>query len=70
ATGEGHTLATGYGTSSQAKIRPIAYHNPIFVDVDGGGFRPNGDTLDWPLPVKKISVAAAKKMLSARSAAE
>ncbi|MGV3530793.1 MAG: CehA/McbA family metallohydrolase [Chthoniobacteraceae bacterium] len=70
ATGEGHTLATGYGTSSQAKIRPIAYHNPIFVDVDGGGFRPNGDTLDWPLPVKKIGVAAAKKMLSARSAAE
>ncbi len=26
--------------------------NPIFVDVDGGGFQPNGDTLDHPLPVK------------------
>jgi hypothetical protein len=26
--------------------------NPIFVDIDGGGFQPNGDTLDHPLPVK------------------
>jgi hypothetical protein len=26
--------------------------NPIFVDVDGGGFQPSGDTLDHPLPVK------------------
>lgn len=26
--------------------------NPIFVDVDGNGWQPNGDTLDHPLPVK------------------
>ncbi|MBW3539756.1 MAG: CehA/McbA family metallohydrolase [Planctomycetes bacterium] len=31
---------------------PAAISNPIFVDVDGGGFKPNGDTLDAPLPVK------------------
>ena len=36
-------------------MKPFAYHNPIFVDVDGHGFTPNGDTLGWPLPVKKIS---------------
>jgi hypothetical protein len=29
-----------------------AVSNPIFVDVDGGGFRANCDTLDHPLPVK------------------
>lgn len=26
--------------------------NPIYVDVDGNGWHPNGDTLDQPLPVK------------------
>lgn len=26
--------------------------NPIFIDVDGGGWQANGDTLDHPLPVK------------------
>ena len=59
-------LRTGYGTSQQSKVRPFAYHNPIFVDVDGHGFTPNGDTLGWPLPVKKISVEDAKAMLKAR----
>ena len=32
--------------------KPTAISNPIFVDVDGGGFKPNGDTLGAPLPVK------------------
>jgi hypothetical protein len=32
---------------------PAAVSNPIFADVDGGGFKPNGDTLDAPLPVKE-----------------
>ena len=67
ATGENSDLAIGYGTSGQAKLKPFAYHNPIFVDVDGGGFTPNGDTLGWPLPVKKISVAEAKRMLEERA---
>ncbi len=34
------------------KLMPIAVSNPIYVDVDGGGFRANGDTLGSPLPVK------------------
>lgn len=32
--------------------RPAAMSNPIFVDVDGNGFKPNQDTLGHPLPVK------------------
>jgi len=31
------------------KKPPAAVANPIFVDVDGGGFKPNGDLLDVPL---------------------
>jgi hypothetical protein len=34
-----------------ADDRPVAVSNPIFVDVDGGGFKGNGDTLGT-LPVK------------------
>ena len=36
-------------------MRPCAYHNPIFVDVDGGGFQANGDTLDYPLPAQNMT---------------
>lgn len=34
------------------KHKPTAISNPIFVNVDGGGFKPNRDTLGQPLPVK------------------
>jgi hypothetical protein len=34
------------------KQHPVAISNPIFVDVDGGGFKANGDTLGASLPVK------------------
>ena len=63
ACGEHSDLATGYGTSEQAKMHPCAYHNPIFVDVDGHGFTPNGDTLGFPLPVAKMSVEEARQQL-------
>jgi hypothetical protein len=63
AVGEGLDLKTGYGTSAQTRNEPIAYHNPIFVDVDGSGYQPNGDTLDFPLPVAGISPAEAKRQL-------
>jgi hypothetical protein len=65
ACAENSDLSIGYGTSSQAKVKPFAYHNPIFVDVDGHGFTPNGDTLGWPLPTK-LSVEQAKQMLKDR----
>lgn len=34
------------------EFQPAALSNPVFVDVDGGGFRANGDTLGHPLPVR------------------
>ena len=49
ATSDTRTLETGYGRSPQSKLRPIAYNNPIFVDVDHNGWQPNGDTLGHPL---------------------
>ncbi|MCP5519533.1 MAG: CehA/McbA family metallohydrolase [Verrucomicrobiales bacterium] len=67
ACGEHSDLSLGYGTSPQAAIRPCAYNNPIFVDVDGSGFAPNGDRLGWPLPVKQLSVEEARKLIAARS---
>jgi hypothetical protein len=41
---------SGYGSSGADM--PCAVANPIFVDVDGNGFKPNGDLLDLPLPVQ------------------
>jgi len=66
AIGEKHTLKTGFGSSSQSDNRPIAYNNPIFVDVDGGGFTPNYDTLGFDLPVKKLTVKEVEKTLHRR----
>lgn len=63
AAGENHTLKTGFGTSGQGELKPIAYNNPIFVDVDGGGFTPNGDTLGYDLPVGGLTVDELKKKL-------
>ena len=70
AYGSESNLKIGYGTSDQAGIRPCAYNNPIFVDLDGNGFKPNGDTLGFPLPLGKISVQAAKALLEKANAAD
>ena len=66
AYGENFNLKTGYGTSAQANLKPCAYNNPIFIDVDGNGFKPNGDLLDYPLPVKGLKVEDVKAMLERR----
>ena len=66
AMGEEHNLRTGYGTSTNSQLRPCAYINPIWVDVDGKGFQHNGDTLDWPLPVSKPSAEKFETMLEER----
>lgn len=60
---ESQTLKLGYGTSDQADLRPFAFHNPIYIDVDGGGFEANGDSLDFPLPPKKYTLEEAKALL-------
>src|SRR5205085_1748017 len=51
AVGEKSTLGVVQGPR-WGQLKPIAVSNPIFVDVDGGGFKANGDTLGSPLPVK------------------
>jgi hypothetical protein len=50
AVGEGSTIGPVMGAVSES---PIAVSNPIWVDADGGGFMPDRDTLDAPLPVKR-----------------
>jgi hypothetical protein len=54
---------TCYGTSDYAKMRPCAYNNPIYVDADGNGFKPNGDTLGFDLPVGGMNADKAKAQL-------
>ncbi len=44
AIGEGLTLGPVMGPE-QGKLPPIAVANPIFLDIDGGGFQANGDDL-------------------------
>ncbi len=51
ATGEESDLSKGWGRGGPAGMHPVAYTNPIFVDVDGQGFKPNGDNLGHPLLV-------------------
>ncbi len=50
AAGERATTGPVMGPSGEP---PVAISNPIWVDVDGGGFQPSRDALDAPLPVKK-----------------
>ncbi len=52
-----------YGTSDYAKMRPCAYNNPIYVDADGHGFTPNGDTLGFDLPTGGIKIEKAREQL-------
>jgi len=66
AMGENHDLKTGYGTSTNARLKPCAYINPIWVDVDGGGFKPNRDTLGWPLPLGNQSPEKIRALLKAK----
>jgi len=51
ATGEKSNLSKGWGRSWEAAMHPLAYTNPIYVDVDHNGFKANGDTLDHALLV-------------------
>ena len=66
AQGENFDLSKGFGTSPQSQNKPCAYNNPIFIDVDGNGFKPNGDNLDWPLPVKGLTLETVKARLERR----
>ena len=63
-------MKTGFGTSDYAKMRPCAYINPIYVDVNGGGFTPNGDTLGFEIPAMGLTADKAKAMLERTNGAE
>jgi hypothetical protein len=56
-------LKTGYGSSDQARLRPMAYHTPFYVDVDGNGFQANGDTLGFDIPVARMTVDTVREKL-------
>ena len=49
AIGEASKIELGWGLNPYGEMRPVAYTNPIFVDVDRDGFEANGDTLGHPL---------------------
>ncbi|MGI8605269.1 MAG: CehA/McbA family metallohydrolase [Verrucomicrobiales bacterium] len=63
AVGEHHDLKACYGTSAQGTLRPIAYQNPIYVDVDGNGWTPNKDTLGHDLPIANLTVERVSQLL-------
>lgn len=50
ALGEGLDLKKVYPAGGGEKQVPCAVSNPIFVDVDGGGFKASGDDLGAALP--------------------
>ncbi len=64
ATSETKNMKTGYGTSSQFVMHPTAYHTPFYVDVDGDGFKANGDTLGYDLPVTKMTPDMVREKLT------
>ena len=63
AVGEKADLKTGYGSSDQARLRPMAYHTPIYVDVDGNGFQANGDLLGFDIPVARMTPDVVRERL-------
>ena len=66
AMGENSTVKAGYGTSTNASLKPCAYINPIWVDVDGDGFKANGDTLGWNLPVGRQDPKKIRALLKSK----
>ncbi|HWB06340.1 MAG TPA: CehA/McbA family metallohydrolase [Verrucomicrobiales bacterium] len=58
------TLAVGFGSSPQSKMQQIAWSNPIYVDLNGDGWKANGDTLGQDIPVKLPTVEEAERILS------
>ncbi len=74
AYGLGQNLEKGFGTSAQHALQPCAYLNPVWLDVDGGGFKANQDDLGWPWKLFEndkgdkadINVATALKLFEAK----
>ena len=58
ATSERTDLSKGWGRSPYGRMPPVAFTNPIYVDVDRDGFHANGDTLGFPLMTAMRSSSA------------
>lgn len=56
-------LKTWFGTSPQHALKPQVWHNPIYVDVNGDGFKANGDKLGFDIPTAKLTVEEAQRIL-------
>ncbi len=54
--GEGLKLGPVMG-EERGELPPVAVSNPIFLDVDGGGFQGNGDDLGVPLMVDESELS-------------
>jgi hypothetical protein len=59
----GGDLKQWFGTSSQKDLKPQAWSNPTYVDVNGDGFKANGDTLGFDIPTTKMTVEEAQRIL-------
>ena len=57
-------LKTWFGTSPQHALKPQAWHNPFYVDVNGDGFQANGDTLGFDIPTTRMTVEEAQRILN------
>ena len=75
---DAHLIVVAVGESSKlgpvmgpkrGQAAPVAVSNPIYVDVDGNGFKANGDTLGFPLPVKAVCVAPGEPAVRGRACA-
>lgn len=52
--GEGLKLGPVMG-AERGELPPVAVTNPVFLDVDGGGFQANGDDLGLPFMLPEIA---------------
>jgi hypothetical protein len=57
------TLQPWFGTSPQHALKPQAWTNPTYIDINGDGFKANGDTLGYDLPVTGMTVEQAERIL-------
>ena len=59
-----NTLKAAFGSSNQSALHPHAWHNPIYVDANGDGWKPNNDTLGFDIPAMRMTVEQAERILS------
>lgn len=64
AYGENFDLSKGYGTSWQKDMNPVAYNNPIYVDIAEYGFTFNKDSLGFPIPTSNMDPDEVKQYLA------